>query len=708
MNNAIEKPYVGFYIVLAFIFSIAVRLIWVYQFDDFESFKYAGQFMINTNDGYYWAEGARDLLSGVSQKYDLSPINQAASQLTYLLARVLPVSFETLIFYMPALLGSLVVLPMILIAHHLKMVEVGFLAALLASIAVSYYNRTMVGYYDTDMLNIFFPVLLLWSLILALRTHEKKYLLITAFEIIAYRWWYPQSYSLEFSFFGLILVYAFVFKRKELFYLQLLSIMLLAMMGLPEWVRIIAVVGAYGYFEKKEWQTYALYFLGACGALFFITGGFSPIWSQLRGYVFKDVIEVSNDTIALHFFSVMQTVREAGQIPFTTFAERISGHTVTFLLSIVGYVLMAWRYREMLLGLPLLGLGFLALFGGLRFTIYAVPMGAFGMAYLLFTCSVYLQTLFVNAKVGQVVRSAFVIVGALAILYPNILHVIDYRVPTVFNKTEVESLVKLQSIADREDYVLTWWDYGYPIRYYSDVKTLIDGGKHGGDVNFPVSYALTSPQDKAAKLARFEVEYTEKAYERAEKNETVINNTAQMTLDAGFNDANDFLEALSTDLPLPVKTRDIYFYLPYRMMGIFPTVAQFSNLDIMSGKTARQPFFYQSNRFQDSQTHLDFGSGVVLDKQKGTLKIGTQEVRIKHFSKTGYSPDKRLIKEERIVHGDGTLSIIYMQAYNTFLVVDQAMYASSYLQLFVFENYNPTLFEPVILEPYAKVFKLKI
>ena len=82
------------------------------------------------------------------------------------------------------------------------MSEVGFLAALLASIAVSYYNRTMVGYYDTDMLNIVFPVFLLWSLILALRTKEEKYLIITALEIIAYRWWYPQSYSLEFSFFG--------------------------------------------------------------------------------------------------------------------------------------------------------------------------------------------------------------------------------------------------------------------------------------------------------------------------------------------------------------------------------------------------------------------------------------------------------------------------------------------------------------------------
>lgn len=70
-------------------------------------------------------EGARDLLSGEVQKNDLSPIDQAASQLTYVFAKILPFSFETIIFYMPAFLGSLLVIPIILIANNLKMPAVG-------------------------------------------------------------------------------------------------------------------------------------------------------------------------------------------------------------------------------------------------------------------------------------------------------------------------------------------------------------------------------------------------------------------------------------------------------------------------------------------------------------------------------------------------------------------------------------------------------
>lgn len=716
MTNIFLKNKLLFLILCAFCFSFLVRLIWVYEFHDYESFKFAGQFMINTNDGYYWAEGARDLLNGVSQKHDLSPIDEAPSWLTYVIVNLLPFSFETIILYMPAILGSLLVIPLILIGHNLKIVEVGFFAALLASIAVSYYNRTMMGYYDTDMLTIVFPVFLLWSLILALRTKEEKYLLITAFEIIAYRWWYPQSYSLEFSYFGLIFVYTLLVERKHLFNLKLLTIMLLAMMGLPSFVRFIIVVGTYISFKQVKWQFYAKYLLVLAIILFFITGGFLPIWSQLKWYIFKNSMEVSSDILPLHFFSVMQTVREAGQIDFTMFAERISGHTITFVLSLIGYVLMVKKYPAMLLGIPLLGLGILALWGGLRFTIYAVPVCALGIAYLLFTSSVYITGLFVNEKLGNIVKSSFVILSSLGILYPNLLHVIEYRVPTVMNKTEVEQLDRLKSILDREDYVVSWWDYGYPIRYYTDVKTLIDGGKHNGDVNFPVSYMLTNNQESAARLARLEVEYTEKIFPikdenryKAKKDQVLIlNNTAQMTLDYGFKDANDFLDALKTPLSLPAKTRDIYFYLPYRMMSIFPTVAQFSNIDIMSGKTIRQPFIFQTTRFKDLGAMLDFSSGVVLDKAKGMLKIGNREVPVKNFIQTAYTPDFKFVKEQNTIHPNGLFSIIYMQAYNTFLILDDAMFNSSYIQLFVLENYDERFFEPITLEAYAKVYRLKI
>lgn len=66
---------------------------------------------------------------------------------------------------MSVFLSSLLVVPIILIAREYKITKAGIMAAFLAVIAMSYYNRTMAGYYDTDMLNIVLPTFTLWGLI---------------------------------------------------------------------------------------------------------------------------------------------------------------------------------------------------------------------------------------------------------------------------------------------------------------------------------------------------------------------------------------------------------------------------------------------------------------------------------------------------------------------------------------------------------------
>jgi undecaprenyl-diphosphooligosaccharide--protein glycosyltransferase len=696
------------YIALAFAFSIAIRFIWLYQFSGYEPFYYNSQFMINTNDGYYFAEGARDILSGVHQENDLSAIESAASQLTAFFAFILPFSFESIILFMPAVLSSLIVIPIILIAKNLDNLEMGFIAALLASITHSYYNRTMIGYYDTDMLNIVLPMFLLWSIIWAIRTNEDKYLLITALDILVYRWWYPQSYSLEFAFFGLILLYVLVWDRKNLYNYKLLAIMMFAMVGLEGYVRLILVLAVFALYKQKKLEKYVYALLGVAVVLFFASGGFDPILYLLKIYVFKDAVSIGDEGLKLHFYSVMQTVREAGHISFETFANRISGHVVTFVLSVGGFIYLAYKHRVMLFALPLIGLGFLAYVGGLRFTIYSVPVLAFGVAFLITQ----------SARLMPTPRLKFLapLLLTLLALVPNIMHIQNYKVPTVFQADEVKVLEKLHAEAKREDYVVAWWDYGYPIRYYSDVKTLIDGGKHDGNVNFPVSFMLTNPQDVAAKMARADVEYTEKTFVFAkenkelikDKNLTLFSNIEQMTKEYGFSDTNDFLLSLQTEIKLPKKTRDIYFYLPIRMMDIYPTVEMFSNIDLMNGKMKKNSFFYVTKSFKQEGNSINLDQGIVFDLQSATLSIGAQKVAVKRFVQTAYDKNMKLTKSMQMANPAGDVSVVYMSNYNTFLVLDEKAYNSLYIQLAVLEEYDKMLFEEVILTPQAKVYKLKI
>jgi dolichyl-diphosphooligosaccharide--protein glycosyltransferase/undecaprenyl-diphosphooligosaccharide--protein glycosyltransferase len=694
------------FILIAFIFSFSMRLIWLYQFNDAEYFKFNDQFMINTNDGYFWAEGARDILGKTPNINLNSPINTAPAQLTAFLVKILPFSFETVIFYMSAFFSSLLVVPIILIARSLGKLEVGFIAALISSIAWSYYNRTMIGYYDTDFLNIVFPTLLLWSLIWAIRTQENKYLIITSIDIIAYRWWYPQSYSLEFAFFGLVfsyVIYQYIKKENCKYNVILLTFMMFAMMGLDGYLRLSIVVLLFIFlqYETKKFHQYLYYLFGISLVLFLLTGGFDPIWGQLKGYVFKDHISVVGTDLKLHYFTVMQTIREAGQIPFETFANRISGHSITFIISLIGYIWLVFRFPIMLLGLPMIGLGFLAYSGGLRFTIYAVPMMGLGLGFLIVEVCSYLK--------NNILRFAAIGILIILALIPNIQHIIEYKVPTVFYKNEVAVLDKLKNIANRNDYVVSWWDYGYPIRYYSDTKTLSDGGKHSGAVNFPTSFAFTKSQKEAANMLRLDVEYTEMLaksdFDDPDRNRT---NIANMTLDYGFENTNYFLNTLKEDIKLPLKTRDIYFYLPSRMMSIYPTINLFSNLNLMDGIKSKQPFFYTTKKFQEDTKIIDLDNNIKLIKKTGQLDIQNQLITINNFAKTSYDKKGKLQVQVKKINPNSNINVIFISSLKEFLIIDNATFNSTYIQLFVFENYDKNLFEPVIFDQYAKVYKLKI
>jgi len=493
---------------------------------------------------------------------------------------------------------------------------------------------------------------------------------------------------------------------------------MLAMVNLPIVVRLVLVIGIYFIAKMELALKYIYALLGAALAIFIFTGGLGPIWAQLKGYVFREAVVGASHGLELKFFSVMQTVREAGSIPFETFANRISGHTVSFILAIIGYIWFVFRHPVMLIALPMVGLGFLAYGipglvsgGGLRFTVYAVPIMALGIAYLI----VELSKLIANevmqkqhAKAGNYIIAS---VLTILVLIPNIKHIQGYKVPTVFNKQEVVALDKFKAIADREDYVVTWWDYGYPIRYYADVKTLVDGGKHSGVVNFAPSFVLTSPIQSAANMARLEVEYTEKRFTPPKDNTTkrASNTIEQMTLDYGFDNANDFLDSLETDIKLPKKTRDVYIYLPFRMMNIFPTVALFSNLDLHTGQEKRKLFFYKGGIYKNDNGVLNLGRGITFNSKNNVISFGKdQKTPIKYFITTQLDKSGKTQVQTQVVNKSSQISLIYMRNYNAMLVVNDAMLTSTYIRLFVLENYDKKLFEPVIIDPYTKIYKLKI
>ncbi|MDR2151819.1 MAG: peptide transporter [Helicobacteraceae bacterium] len=710
-------------IFIAWAFGVICRMYWIYVVADVSEFYWLGQFMINTNDGYYWAEGARDLLENPSVIDELSPVGRGLPIITAFLAKCLPfLSFETLILYMPAFIGSLLAIPIVLIGRAIGATRVGFVGAMIAVIAWSYYNRTMIGYYDDDMLVLVLPTFVLYALIAGICSKKSIYLLLSALFAFASVWYYHNSQLIIFGMAFILLIYAIVshingkngewaYNYKLLLFLALGAGAL--QFGLAGFAAIVVVFAIFAKFEKQTSEASILFSLLAVtfGASLYFSGAIMHFWHQFAGYIIRDqTFAVASGDAALHFVNVAATVREAGEIPFVEFSSRISGHPAAFFIALIGTILLLIRHRTLALALPFIGMGFMAYGipnvisgGGLRFTIYAVPIMALGISYVIFLAA--------NIIESDLIRRAVIAVFSVAALLPHLLHINAYIMPTVFYSHEVEQLNKLkEQIETRKDYAISWWDYGYPIRYYAYAKTLADGGKHGGADNYAPSLILsTDDQTSAARMARLAVEYTERQI-ATQSYEPIL---SLMMSDYNVSNPERFLYNLGEqNLTMPEKTREVYLVLPQRMSDIFGTVMRFSSIELASGRQFEPPFFLNTRVVSDQDNVITLvdnrSDAITIDRKNGTIQLGSQKIPIKHFFAIGYDQNEHLIKRSQAIHQNGSLSVIALQYMGAFLLVDDRALNSVFIQLFALENYDPSLFEPIILSPLIKIYRVLI
>ena len=696
----ISLNYLLVLIGIAYVFSFAIRMIWVWQFQDNPNLYWNSQLMINTNDGYTWAAGAQNILYGMHEHNPgiRNMWSNATIFFTVLFVKITPFSLETVILYMPTVISSLVVIPIILIARLYGQSVWGFFAALLGSVAWSYYNRTMTGYYDTDMFSAMAPMFILYFLMKSTIDFNLRSALYAGLAIAVYPFLYDQGKSIVYAMGIMYAAYLIFHHRNETntYYSMILVFFALLYLPIPApfnyITTIVILISLYMFFQRTTVDQKKL--IIASGILLVLFMYFGNVFGLIVGKV-MGYISTGTSSEGLHFYGVNQTIREAGKIPFQTFANRISGSELGVILSFIGYIVLVVKHRAFILALPLIGIGVFALWGGLRFTVYAVPIAAMSAVYLFHV----VITMISNKKSIYIV--SMTLLTAL-MLVPNIEHIMGYKVPTVLNKAEVQDLEKLKSISNSKDYTLTWWDYGYPIWFYSNTNTIIDGGKHQND-NFIISKIMqTSSPELAARLSRVAVEtYVDSNY-------SVIANTLFQNEKKDQVDPNMLLAELENGTyPLPKKTRDIYLYLPFRMLNIFPTVSVFGNLDLTTGKALRKVVFYPTVAISNQKGILKFQNGITFNSQTGRLKFGQTESDVKYFIATQNTRDNKIKLQSQLYHADGKYAVVYMKSYNRFIVMDVETFKSTYVQMFILGKYDKNLFELVISSPYSKIYKLK-
>jgi len=732
--NWLKRNEVWVYIVFAYLLSVVFRLTYVYQVADISSYFWNGQLMLNTNDGYFWASGAKNLFDhSLEHNYRVPGLEYGVVAFTYFMAKILPFSLDTITFYMPVFVSSLIVIPIILIMKLYDRAFLGFLAAILASIAWSFYNRTMAGYYDSDFFAIVFPVFILYFLIKSIRQKSFVSFLVVLLLNSLYFYAYDASKGVIYAMGIGFIVYAILFLRKEERLYDYIFLISISMLDIDWRVRLFLVVVGWILVYKsviKEKRVEIVLAALAVVAFLYFNNVFSLIWAKVYEYIQTGV----GESAGLKFFEVHQTISEAGKIPFTIFADRISGSVLGFFISLIGYGYLVWRKREFLLFLPLVAIGFFAYKGGLRFTVYAIVPLAMGVVYLFWEVAKLIDGKNKKVQYGIVLLAWFIL------LVPNIIHLWDYnkRISSVFTKGEVKDLIKLKKLASNKDYTLTWWDYGYPIWYYSETNTLIDGGKHQND-NYIISKILQSDSPKLmANFSRLAVEnYVEavesyKNYLAHDKDEKYIPKKfllfdgkgkpyhavgkgsgaiAEALFEGGtkeLRDPQDLLEKLkNSDYVPPKKSRDIYIYMPYKMVNIFSTVMIFGNLDLLTGERLRDAIYYASYVRSSKNGKVRLSNGLVFDQKSGNIYFGRRALKVRNFIETKNLESGEIKILPKFYHRDGELSVIYMKRYGKVIIMDNDTFASNFVQMGLLGNYDKNLFDLVVASPYGRIYKLK-
>ncbi|MDE7217716.1 MAG: dolichyl-diphosphooligosaccharide--protein glycosyltransferase subunit STT3, partial [Helicobacter sp.] len=392
--------------------------------------------------GYYYAEGARDILAGFHQEGDLSPVHSPLSILTAALSSVLPIALDWLLLFMPAVFGALIAFPLYFFFivfvpdedfdSRLKAFCACF-SAFFGGIVVSYYNRTMIGYYDTDMLVVVLPLCAVFFLLRFAQTRSSAaFCAFAAFAILAQQWHSGLS-NLFVALFALCVCWALLGRfcaRLRAPFALLPVVSALSILLVPFWWLQILLACAFVFVQGSRVHCAFIAFCLLLAALF---GGFSSLLYQIRAYFLQQLPQNS----ALVFYDVVGTIREVSSVSLVEAMQRISSSVPLFVVSLLGFAALCVQRPHFVFGLPFVLLGFAGAKIGLRFNLFATPFLALGLGFALLFCLSLLPKwrLFVALPLSAL------------LCVPSFSHILHYNVPTIFHKDEARLLQTLQTLA---------------------------------------------------------------------------------------------------------------------------------------------------------------------------------------------------------------------------------------------------------------------
>ena len=660
-----------------------------------------GHRVLATHDAYAWLAGA--------DRVNYKSCSPVAGFLRFL-HTVTGFNLADIAFWLPMIMAPLVAVPLAWLGARWRLPEGTVAAGALAGAAPGFLWRTRLGYFDTDLFALFFPVLICvllccwlegrlrppwgsdrrlppgWTLLwpLGMGLISKLYLLL-----------YPQGSAILLAILATAGILGLLTASNGGRLLVILGLAIVVMAASGGWMGLALGGGLClaGFLRPRyyDWITSHLLFL----ILAFLVIGVAVLFlSGVEKWVSEALRKLAGyggwatrgpDDL---YPAVLDTVVEAKDIDLRSGFHAIAGGWPLFAVWFCGYAALLWRRPAAWVFLPLLLLGLAALRLGERFTMYGGVVIGLGLGFGL---TQILRRWLGWRRIGFVCQ-ALVVAG---FLLTTTVPLLGNRAPMTTAAPEtIEALNDMRGRITPGAQFWIWWDYGYTTQYYARAGTFSDGGSVIAEYAVPLAriYASDSPA-YAFQLMAYAAQKARPYRVKCAELPNYRNPFAWIFRKKAPSEVQSFLDG-TADLPLPEKKPlpEQYLVLSWDSIKIAPAILQLGTWDFSGGKGDKIPF----------ELHEEI---LEFDEVAGTLTARKQTVWLSGLA---------LVTENGIENLDygspsGVFAVIDTQKGITVLMGERA-YRSNLVQMLFgdpddFERY----FELVLdRAPDVRVYKLKL
>lgn len=484
-------------------------------------YQLQGEPLQATHDAYYWLAGARGV--GNAQGKPLSRLAKWGGDL-------LNTPPGVPAFWMPALFAGAAGAITVLLAWSLGLGGAGLVAGVLVVLAPGYYFRTRLGFFDTDMVTLFFPLALVWGVLLAMRSslaakwlgkensqHSPEStntstgiwppLCCILFGLLAK---FGASWHGQIETFTLLLLLTAAVltpvlirpgrRSHVLFHLTLFAIAAFyAPIGGAVSLLLLAAALWLAPVKRALASPYGAWGAAAMLLLFVLFGPGAHVLGNaldIMGHLSKSAAE--NTPGGIKYPTVTESITEAQNMDFGALLRHIHPWRWLAALGLIGYFWLAIRRPLALLVLPLLILGGASIYYGGRLAMFAPSVAGLGLAWLLTLLAAPLQHKFPGKTWTNWATAGGALIMALILAVPSLRVFTALPPQPALLQQEAKALQVLDAAAPADATAWIWWDWGYATQYYAGLKTPADGGRFYGRNIFALARALATPSAMAS------------------------------------------------------------------------------------------------------------------------------------------------------------------------------------------------------------------